>query len=110
MTGFVVNRSRMWGQYRRPNEPILVKLPADPDAHARYLKKGFTFIKYGADEEIPLAILDTSAEQLQKIAPKVDNKPEDKPVTKQYTCEICQKVFTHHLALAGHKSKHKKEV
>ena len=104
MTGFTVTRSRMWGQYRRPNEPILVKLPADPDAHARYLKKGFVFIKYGGDE-LPMAMLDTSVEQLQKIAPEVKE-----PVAKQYTCETCQKVFTHHLALAGHKRKHKKEV
>ncbi len=81
-----VTRCRMWGQYRRPHEPVLVKLPADPDSMPRYIKKGFTFIKYGGDEQT-LAILDTSDEQLQKIAPEpesaITNEPElyvsDKP-------------------------------
>ncbi len=64
-----VTRERMWGQYRRPNEPVLVKLPADPDSYKRYLAKGFTFIKYGGDD-LPIAALDTSVEQLKKIAPE----------------------------------------
>jgi hypothetical protein len=64
-----VTRERMWGQYRRPNEPVLVKLPADPQSKAKYVAKGFKFIAYGGDE-IPVATLDTSPEQLAKIAPK----------------------------------------
>jgi hypothetical protein len=63
-----VTRERMWGQYRRPNEPVLVKLPADPQSRTKYLAKGFTFIKYGGDE-LPIAELDVSEEQLRKIAP-----------------------------------------
>jgi hypothetical protein len=64
-----VTRQRCWGQYRRPNEPVLVKLPADADSMPRYIKKGFTFIKYGGDD-LPIAILDTSEEQLKKITPE----------------------------------------
>jgi hypothetical protein len=71
-----VTRERMWGQYRRPTEPVLVKLPADPQSKAKYLAKGFTFIKFGADDEIPMAILDTSSEQLAAIAPKAVIEPE----------------------------------
>ncbi|MFH0897483.1 MAG: hypothetical protein V1850_05505, partial [Candidatus Bathyarchaeota archaeon] len=61
-----------WGQYRRPNEPVLVKLPADADSMPKYVAKGFTFIKYGGDE-LPIATLDTSVEQLQKIAPEPES-------------------------------------
>jgi hypothetical protein len=63
-----VTRERMWGQYRRPKEIVLVKLPADPMSKAKYLAKGFTFIRYGGDE-IPMAILDMSPDVLQRIAP-----------------------------------------
>uniref|UniRef100_A0A6M3XL35 C2H2-type domain-containing protein n=1 Tax=viral metagenome TaxID=1070528 RepID=A0A6M3XL35_9ZZZZ len=32
------------------------------------------------------------------------------PVENIFNCETCGKVFTHHLALAGHKSTHRKEA
>ncbi len=77
-----VTRERVWGQYRRPNEPVLVKLPADSDSMPRYIKKGFTFIKFGGDE-LPIAVLDTSLEQLQKIAPEAVVIPSQSVVVEQ---------------------------
>ena len=69
-------RSRVWGQYRRPNEPILVKLPADIDSKKRYLSKGFIFVRYGGDE-LPIAELDIPVEVVMRPAPVVEPVKEE---------------------------------
>jgi hypothetical protein len=85
--GLTVTRERIWGQYRRPNEPVLVKLPADPESMPKYKAKGFTFIKY-VDEGCPIAIVDTSPEVLAKIAlpsePQLNTEPETYIAEKPY--------------------------
>ncbi len=77
-----VTRARIWGQYRDPHDPVLVKLPADAVSMPRYIAKGFTFIKYGGDE-LPLAILDTSEEQLKKIVPEPESAIQPAAVVEQ---------------------------
>lgn len=61
-----ITRDRMWGLYRRPKEPVAVKLPADPRSKAIYERKGFTFIRYGGDE-LPIAQPDMTPEVLKTI-------------------------------------------
>lgn len=79
MTGLVVNRERIWAQWRR-KDGILVKLPADPDSYQNYLKKGLEFIKYGKDSEIPMATVDFSKEKLASIVPVIEPvKVEEEP-------------------------------
>ncbi len=72
----VTTRERAWGQYKRPSDGVLVRLPADPDALKRYQGKGLKLIRTGTENDIPLAILDTSAESLAKIAPVAVLEPE----------------------------------
>ncbi len=60
-------------------------LPADPHNMSRYLKRGFT------------------------LQPPIIEPPptELKGETNSFTCETCGSVFTHRLALAGHRRSHK---
>jgi hypothetical protein len=87
MTGLTVKRERLWGQWKRKDK-VLVRLPADPDSYQNYLRKGLTFIRYGKESDIPMAVMEVTPEQLKEIAPVspvtlVEEKPplyvSDKP-------------------------------